>query len=189
MTQPVNPMSWSQTREALRQDRARLAQVLAEVGRPAGALVFHPSYWCVLLYRLAHHFDRNGHNWLGRLCWHLNLVLTGADINPPAALGPGLVVLSPAGVAIMGTAGRNLTVMACAGMGGEIGRREDIGAGPGLALLGDDVVLGPHTGVLGPVRVGHRVHLRQGLVVTFDVADDQVVEGGRLRVLRRAMTP
>jgi serine O-acetyltransferase len=180
-----SPLTWRETRLRLRADRERLRAVLADVGRPAGALWAHPSYWCVAMYRLANHFDRRGHNWLGRIFWHLNLVLTGADINPPADLGPGLVVLSPAGVAIMGTAGRNLTVMACAGLGGETGRHEDIGAGPGLALLGDDVVLGPHTAVLGPVRVGSRVRLQHGLVLTRDVPDDVVVEGGRTRVLKR----
>jgi serine O-acetyltransferase len=184
----LSPLSWRETREHLRADRQRLQAALADQGARGGQrgawLYLHPGFQCVLLYRLAHHFERSGRNWLGRICWHLNLLITGADINPPAHLGPGLLIMSPAGVAIMGTAGKNLTIMQCAGLGGETGRDEDIGAGPGLALLGDDVVLGPHTGVLGPVRVGHRVRLCHAVVLTQDVGDDAVVEGARPRILR-----
>jgi serine O-acetyltransferase len=117
--------------------------------------------------------------------WHLNTLLTGADISEPANLGEGLVIIGTAGTAIMGTAGRNLTVMPCSGMGGEVGRRENIGAGPGLPLLGDDVVLEAHTGILGPVRVGHGVRVPPGVIVTQDIEDYAIVEGPRLRVRSR----
>src|SRR4029077_20112239 len=111
------------------------------------------------------------------------------DISPPAELGEGLVIMSPAGTAISGVADRNLTLMPCAGVGGEVGRWEDVGAGPGLPVLGSDVVLEPHCGVLGPIRVGHRVRLCAGVVVTRDVADDTMVEGPALRFLRRRDLP
>src|SRR5438105_5363064 len=107
----------------------------------------HPSFLCVLFYRLSNHFFRAGNKRIARVFWHLNMLITGADISPPVDLGGGLVIMTPAGTAIMGNAGRNLTVMACAGLGGEIGRHEDIGAGPGLPVLGDDVILEPHCGV------------------------------------------
>jgi acetyltransferase-like isoleucine patch superfamily enzyme len=85
----------------------------------------------------------------------------------------------------MGHAGRNLTVMPCAGLGGEIGRRHDAGAGPGVPFLGDDVVLEPHCGVLGPVRVGNRVRVPAGIGLTRDVPDDAILEGARVRLLPR----
>ena len=38
-----------------------------------------------------------------------------------------------------------------------------IGGGPGLCVIGDDVILEPHCGILGPVRVGHRVTIGAGI--------------------------
>ena len=145
----------------------------------------HPSFVCVFLYRISNHFFRAGHRWLARFFWHLNFLLTGADVNPRADLGEGLVIWSPPGTAIMGTTGRNLTVMPCAGLGGETGRREDVGAGPGLSFLGDDVVLEPHCGVLGPVRVGNRVRVGAGIGLTQDAPDDTWVQGPPPRFIRR----
>lgn len=150
--------------------------------RPA-IVALHPSFLCVFLYRIANHFSRGGHRYLARVFWHLNILITGADISESVDLGAGLVVVSPPGVSLMGNAGRNLTVMPCAGLGGEIGRTEDVGAGPGLPVVGDDVILEPHSGVMGPVRIGHRVRIGAG--VTQDVADDTIVERPQPRFIRR----
>ena len=186
----LDRLTWKQTFSRLRADRRRLAELLTDLqGHRPAALTFHPSYICVFLYRIANHFFRAGHRFVARFFWHLNTLLTGADISAPADLGEGLVIVSPPGTAIMGSAGRNLTVMPCAGLGGEVGRREDIGAGPGLPLLGDDVILEPHCGVLGPVKVGHRVRVPAGIGLTQDVPDDMLVEGPAPRFLRRRDLP
>lgn len=183
-------LSWRQTLSRIRADHRRLVTLLnAHSEWPARTAFLHPSLVCVFLYRIANHFFRAGHRHVARFFWHLNVLLTGADISPPANLGEGLVVLCPPGTAIMGTAGRNLTVMPCAGLGGEVGRREDIGAGPGLPLLGDDVILEPHCGVLGPVLVGHRVRVGAGIGLTRHTPDDSLVEGAQARFLRRKDLP
>lgn len=178
-------LSWKQTRARLRADRRRLVALLESQHGHRPLLIFHPSFICVLLYRLSNHFFRAGHRYLARFFWHLNVLITGADISAPCDFGEGLVIMSPAGIAMTAKAGRNLTVMPLAGLGGELGRREDVGAGPGVPVLGDDVVLEPHCGVLGPVRVGHRVRVCAVTVVTKDVPDDTVVEGPQPRYLRR----
>jgi serine O-acetyltransferase len=178
-------LSWRQTRARIRADRDRLKSLLlANAGFPQPILL-HPSFVCVFLYRISNHFFRAGHSFLARLFWQFNAMLTGADISAAADLGEGLVIMSPAGTAIMGTAGRNLTVMPCAGMGGELGRRENVGAGPGLPLLGDEVILEPHSGALGPIRVGTGVRVTGGVAVTRDVPDGFVVEGPTPRFIPR----
>jgi serine O-acetyltransferase len=171
-------LTWKQTRSRLRADRARLLARLeaSGAGRPT-LLRLHPSFVCVRLYRISNHFFRGGHRHLARLAWHLNVLLTGADISPPSDLGEGLDVVSPVGIAIMGKAGRNLTVGPMAGMGGEVGRREDVGAGPGLPVLGDDVVLEHHAGVLGPIRIGDRARIGAGALALKDVAADTLLRG------------
>jgi serine O-acetyltransferase len=183
---PLETLKWKQTVERIRADRERLSAFQASLGcENPRWLLLRPSFLCVFLHRVSHHFYCRGHQYIARFVWHLNVILTGADISAPNDLEGGLLVVSPAGIAIMGKAGRNLTVMPCAGLGSELGRWQDIGAGPGLPVLGDDVILEPHSGVLGPTRIGNRVRIGAGIAVTFDVPDDTLVEGPRPRVIKR----
>jgi serine O-acetyltransferase len=180
----VGPADWRTTKSRFLVDKRRLTEVLA-YERPGWSISLHPSLICVFLYRVSHYFHGRGRTLVARLVSHLNEVLTGADISPAAELGEGLVILTPPGTAIFGKAGRNLTLMPCSGLGGEIGRHEDVGAGPGLPVVGDDVILEPHCGVLGPARVGSRVRIRAGVMVTRDVPDDFVAEGPLPRFMGR----
>lgn len=183
----LDRITWRETASRLRADRQRLrARIIRQEQRAPAVLALHPSYLCVRLYRISNYFYRAGHRWVARFFWHLNTLVTGADISPPSDLGEGLVIVSPAGVAITADSGRNLTVMPLAGIGSEIARRLDIGAGPGIPVLGDDVILEPHAGVLGPIRVGDRVRVAAGALVLKDVPADTVVEGPPVRFLKRS---
>jgi serine O-acetyltransferase len=170
----------------LKADRARLLLVFSNWGEAGkSGIHLHPSFICVVLYRISHYLFEKRRSLLARIVGQLNELVTGAEINPASEIGSGLVVLSPPGTALYGKAGRNLTVMQCAGIGGEIGRREDVGAGPGLPVLGDDVVLEPHSGILGPQRIGNRVRVGGSTLVVRDIPDDTFVEGPRPRLLTR----
>lgn len=180
-------LTWAQTVARLSADyRRTVRQIGPDRRQPMLWTLLHPSFVCVAFYRISHHFHRSGHRYLARVFWHWNFFLTGADISEPADLGEGLFIMNPSGISIMGRAGRNLTVMPCTGLGGELGRREDVGAGPGVPWLGDDVVLEPHSGVLGPVRVGDGVRVPAYTVLTRDVPDGAILEGPRLRLFRKS---
>ncbi len=181
MTQSHGPAGM---RQRLRGDAARLRQLSEPVPGSMG-LLLHASFQCVLLHRLSHHCQRNGWPRLARLWWRLNIVFTGADIDPAADLGPGLFIQNPMGVAIAGRAGCNLSVMAGSGLSRDPERRDDVGAGPGLPVLGDDVWIEPHGGVIGPVRVGDRVRIGAGVPVTQDVPDGSELQCPRPRVVLR----
>ena len=168
----MSAVTWCETREMLDEDRRRLSDWLARDGLAFSR--WHPAYLCVLLYRYSHYLHVREHKYAARLIWHLNGLVTGADIPPPIEIGPGFLIPCPAGTAIAGKAGRNFTVLMCSGIGGELGRYEDVGAGSGLPVLGDDVFMEPRTGVLGPVRVGNRVRIKAGATVTTNVDDDVV---------------
>jgi serine O-acetyltransferase len=182
----VERLTWRETRSRIKADHARLIQLLSAREHPMKTAYTHPSFICVFLYRIANHCFRGQHWLLARLFWQLNFLFTGADVSQLADLGPGLVILGPAGVAMMGKAGKNLTMMPISGIGGEVGREEDIGAGPGLPILGDDVIMEPHTGILGPVRIGNRVRVSAGSVITRDIPDDTIVTSPKARFIRRS---
>lgn len=179
-------ITWRETRDRLRADRDRIEAHFDALpgGRPA-ALWLHPSYQCVLLHRISFYCHSRGNRLLARIFWHFNLFLTACDISPISNIGGGFVVHFPLAVGVFGTIGRNCTIEGHGGIGGGTRRHGDIGAGPGLPVVGDDVVIGWGAMVLGPVRVGHRVVIGHGAVVTDDVADDEVIPERQL-VLRRS---
>jgi serine acetyltransferase len=170
----------------MRADHRRLVQALRDAGDSGRrSALTHHSFICAALYRLSRHCFLNGHKYLSRLFWHLNAIVTGADIPGQADLGPGLLVPTPAGIAIAGRAGRNFTPMALTGLGSELGRREDVGAGPGLPVVGDDVTIEPHGGILGPIRVGNGVRVTAGVFLVRDAPDFAVARAGAPRFLGR----
>ena len=169
-------ITWRETRRRLAEDRRRIRPVLAS-GAAKGPLflILYPAYLCVLLHRISHYWWRRGMGKPGRLFYQLNLLITGADIDPHCDLGGGLLIRNPTGVVLSGKAGRNLTVASTGGFG-YLAKEKDVGAGPGLPVLGDDVSVGPTAGVLGPVRIGDHVRIRTGCIVTRDVPAGAVVE-------------
>lgn len=172
-------ITWSETRARLRRDRerllARFAERPEELPRP---LWMHPSWQCVVLQRLSFFFASRGSRLLGRLFWHWNLLLTGADIAMVSDFGPGLIVLVPSGCVLVCNAGRDLTLQAMVGVGGGTSRNTDIGAGPGVPSIGDRVELGWNSLILGPVRIGDGARVGALALITRDVNAGAIVPDG-----------
>ena len=154
--------SWPAVRQRLAADAERLRRFQeSKFGYRLRAWFVDPAWWAVLLHRLSALAWARGHRKTARLLMQVNSLATGADIHPAADLGGGLLIPTPCGVTLSCKAGRDLTVMALAGIGGSLDG-EDIGAGPGLPVLGDGVVIGPFAGLQKAIRIG----------------DHAVVEGG-----------
>ncbi len=174
-----------ETRQRLKIDRERLLDFLKALGSPLPSFpLFYPSFLCVFLHRWSHYLFCGNHRRLARLVWHFNLIITGADMSPLSDLGEGLVILHPAAVTLYGKAGKNLTLYAQGGLGAGIGR-EDIGAGIGLPVLGDDVTLLPRAMILGPVRIGDQVQCGAGCVVTKNIPGRAVLFCGEPRIFQQ----
>ena len=157
-----NAGSWPAVRKRLAGDAMRLRCFQeSKFGYRLRAWFVDPAWWAVLLHRLSALAWARGHRKTGRLLMQVNSLATGADIHPAADLGGGLLIPTPCGVTLSCKAGRDLTVMALAGIGGSLDGA-DIGAGPGLPVLGDGVVIGPFSGLQKAIRIG----------------DHAVVEGG-----------
>lgn len=108
---------------------------------------------------------------LGSLLKQANQIVTGADIDYRATIGPGLRLLHPGAVVIAPGAviGARLTIHSSV----TVGNGRD-----GAPTLGDDVNLAPGCRVLGAVRLGNRVRVYPNAVVTRSVEQDGVVLAG-----------
>lgn len=175
-------ISAAETRVRLAADRERLRAFIADRPQLArGILWLQPSYQAVYLHRWSHFFFQRGNRLLARVLWHLNLLLTGADISPLADIEGGFVLVYPVCTIVLGKAGRNLTVIGHSGFGGGMSSL-NIGAGPGLPVIGDDVWLDLGAFILGPVHVGDGVVIKARSLVTSDVPAGYVVDSSASRV-------
>lgn len=107
------------------------------------------------------------------------LSICGAELQPTAKIGPGLVLKHTTGLVVGGgvVAGERLTLH----QNVTLGDRVPYGGQP---RLGDDVVIGAGACVLGPISLGHRVVVAANSVVLADVPDDCVVAGAPARIVR-----
>lgn len=139
-------------------DIRRFEYVMGNRCRPENRVsLMNMSLLAVLIYRLEKYFQLTGHRFLSRFFWQLNIVVTKADIPPHSDIGPGLVLRNPVGVVISGRLGANVTVGPSSGVG-QAGWR-DVGAGPGMPFIGDEVTLGVRSSVLGGLDIKHGVTL------------------------------
>lgn len=173
--------SWKETWHSIRADYSRLSDWAADRESLYSNPLFSLSFLSVFLYRISRYLYTRRLTLPARLIWQTNLFLTGADLNPISSTGPGLVIIHPPSVTLVGSAGRNLTIEGLGGLGGGMDLR-DIGAGPGLPLLGDDVYLQRGAMVLGPVVIGNRVTVAAGCTVTRDIQPDHQVLPHKIRI-------
>jgi serine acetyltransferase len=174
-------LSFKETRRRMRVDKERLLSKCKELGLPIKSVTFSTAYICVFLYRLSRYMYVHERTFIARFIWQFNMLLTGADISPICDLGEGLMVVHPVAVTIVGSAGDRLTVEGLGGMGGGMDMT-DIGAGPGLPVLGDDVTMAHGSMVLGPVRLGNQVHIGAGNTVVKNVPSQSEVLVHKIRV-------
>ena len=109
-----------------------------------------------------------------RLVSQIGRFVTGIEIHPGATLGEGLFIDHGAGVVIGETAevGANVTIyqgVTLGGTGKEAGKRHP--------TIGDNVVIGAGSMLLGSINVGDNVKVGSGSVVVHDVPSDSTVVG------------
>ncbi len=112
------------------------------------------------------------------------LSICGAELQPAARIGPGVVLKHTTGLVVGGevTAGQRLTLHQNA----TLGDRVPYGGQP---RLGDDVTIGAGACVLGPILIGDRVTVAANSVVLSDVPSDCVVAGAPAKIVRRTDDP
>jgi serine O-acetyltransferase len=135
------------------------------------------------LHRLAHKLNGEGVPLLPRWVSQFNRFVTGIEIHPGAKIGHELFIDHGAGVVIGETTeiGDNVTIyqgVTLGGTGKETGKRHP--------TVGDNVIFGAGSKVLGAVTVGDNAKVGAGSVVVTNVPKNSTVVGnpGRPVLLR-----
>jgi serine O-acetyltransferase len=139
---------------------------------------FYPGLFIVWSHRLAHTLHIRGLRPLAMVVMWLCHALTGTEIRPGALVGPGLMVVHPSGIVIGGgtVIGARLQLY-----GGNAFGSRPYGAMHGSPRLGDDVVLGAHAMVVGPVMIGDGAEVGAASLVLHDVPPGAKVKGSPAR--------
>ena len=137
-------------------------------------LTCYPGLHAIWIHRLAHTLWKKHLYLLARLVSHLSRLITGIEIHPGARIGRRFFIDHGMGVVIGETAEIGDDVLMYKGvvLGGvslEKAKRHP--------TIGDGVVIGSNTIVLGPIQVGANAMLGSGSVVIKDVPECATVVG------------
>lgn len=146
-------------------------------------LFCYPGLQALLIHRIAHWLYNLGIPFIPRLISHLARFLTGIEIHPGATIGTGVFIDHGMGVVIGETAivGDYCLIyqgVTLGGTGKQSGKRHP--------TLGENVVVGAGSKVLGNLLIGNNVRIGAGSVVLRDVPSDCTVVGVPGRVVHRS---
>jgi serine O-acetyltransferase len=166
---PNDPLTFRQAMAYFRADFSRLVSWLGGGSLPQKLYWFLlPTVQVLLWFRLARWLYLRGWRNAARLLCLFNQYLTGIEIPPTSSIGPGCVISHAEGIVICGRIGARATLSGGGGMGGGA-KPGDVGGGPGLPCVGDDVMFGQGAVVLGAVRIGANVLLGVNSLTLDDV--------------------
>lgn len=137
-------------------------------------LTCYPGLHALWFHRAANALWRREVPLAPRLVSQVGRLLTGIEIHPGATLGDGLFIDHGAGVVIGETAevGKNVTMyqgVTLGGTGKETGKRHP--------TVGDNVIIGAGSLLLGSITVGNNVRVGAGSVVVQNVPSNTTVVG------------
>jgi serine acetyltransferase len=165
-------MTLLQTLRYIKSDHVQMARLMGIRLFPVGILftLITPSIVALTLHRFAHYFHTKGLRKVSWPIWIFNQYITGVDILPSSEIGESCYIGHPSGTIISGKIGKNAMFFGAPVIGGGMGRG-DIGAGEGLPVIADNVVIGIRATILGPIRIGNNVKIGAGALVINDVPD------------------
>jgi serine O-acetyltransferase len=137
-------------------------------------LTCYPGLHALWFHRAASYLWKREVPLAPRLVSQVGRLLTGIEIHPAATLGEGLFIDHGSGVVIGETAevGQNVTIyqgVTLGGTGKETGKRHP--------TVGDNVVIGAGSLLLGSITVGNNVRVGAGSVVVQNVPSNTTVVG------------
>ena len=143
--------------------------------------LLYPSIHARLAHMISHFLYKKNLLFLARLISQIARFLTGIEIHPGATLGAGILIDHGMGVVIGETAelGDRITIYhgtTLGGTGKEKGKRHP--------TVGDNVVIGAGSKVLGNIKIGSNSKIGANSVVLHDVPEGATVVGIPGRVVK-----
>ncbi len=139
-----------------------------------------PGLHAVWGYRLAHILWKLKRRILARMLSNWVRFVTGIEIHPGATIGRRFVIDHGMGVVIGETTviGDDVLIYHGVTLGGKLNVRTKR-----HPTIGNNVMIGAESILLGDINVGDNVQIGAGSVITRDVPADSVLVGGKLRKL------
>ena len=173
-------------RELIREDAEATFQRDPSASSVAEVRRFSTGFRIVRAYRIQHWLYERGHHTLALWLAKRSRIRYGAEIHPAARVGRRLTIDHGIGVVIGGTAiiGDDCLIYqgVTLGMTGKHGGKRH-------PTLGNGVLVGAGTIVLGAITVGDGAYIGAGSVVVDDVPANTTVVGNPARVVRTHPCP
>lgn len=141
-------------------------------------MILYPGFHILLFYRLAHFLYRHKLFFIARLVSQIGRFFTGIEIHPGAKIGRRLFIDHGMGIVIGETAtvGNDCIIYHGATLGGtgkdKFKRHPDIG---------NNVMIGAGSKILGPIKIGDNVKVGAGAVVIKNVENNcTVIKFGKI---------
>ena len=143
------------------------------VGR-VETLLTYGGVQALLSHRITHAMHQAGVPLAPRVLANVTRVLTGIEIHPAARIGRGLFIDHGSGVVIGETAevGDDVTMYQGVTLGGT-----GFARGKRHPTVGDEVMIGAGSKLLGPIEIGNRSKIGANSVVIHDVPPNSTVVG------------
>ena len=137
-------------------------------------ILLYPGFHILVYHRIAHFLYKNKLYFLARLISQMGRFFTGIEIHPGAKIGKRLFIDHGMGIVIGETAkvGDDCTRYHQATLGGT--GKDSIKRHP---ILGNNIMVGCGSKVLGPINIGDNVKIGAGAIVLKDVEENTTVIG------------
>lgn len=137
-------------------------------------IILYPGFHILVFHRIAHFLYRHKIFFLARLISQIGRFFTGIEIHPGAKIGKRLFIDHGMGIVIGETAeiGDDCTIYHGSTLGGT-GKDKN----KRHPTIGNNVMIGAGSKVLGPINIGNNVKVGAGAVVLHDVDSNTTAVG------------
>ena len=147
------------------------------------AIILYPGFHAIFFHRIAHFLYNKNLYFLARLISQIARHITGIEIHPGAKIGRRLLIDHGMGVVIGETAtiGNDCTIYHNSTLGGtgkdKYKRHPDIG---------NNVMVGSGSKVLGPIQIGNNVKIGAGAIVLESMPSNVTVVGVPAKIVKHS---
>lgn len=145
-------------------------------------ILLYPGFHALFFHRIAHFFYKIKFFFIARLISQISRFLTLIEIHPGASIGKNLFIDHGCGIVIGETCiiGDNCTIYHSVTLGGT--GKDKYKRHPNV---GNNVMIGAGSKILGPINIGDNVKIGAGSVVVKDVKPNTTIMGNYANCLKK----